>query len=151
MRDLLRAVVAQGGQVRAVRSLAVAILAFLPAVLAGAFPVAGRQVPQGAPDYTAQPFVLENKTAVLVFENDGTFTDTISFRVRVQSQAGVQQFGVLQFPYASATQTLDILYVRVVKPDKRVIETPAENALDMPAAITRQARFTATLRCSRLP
>jgi hypothetical protein len=44
----------------------------------------------------------------------------------VQSQAGVQQSGVLNFPYASGTSTMDIAYVRVIKPDNRVVETPAE-------------------------
>ncbi len=36
---------------------------------------------------------------------------------------------------------MEIVYVRVTKPDHRLIETPAENSLDMPSEITRQAPF----------
>lgn len=64
----------------------------------------------------------------------------------VQSQAGVKSLGVVAFPYASATSTLEIDYVRVVKPDGSVINTPDENILDMPADITRQAPFYSDLK-----
>jgi len=80
------------------------------------------------------------------FENDGTSSTTLKVRVRVQSQAGVKEFGVLTFPYASATTTLEIDHVRVIKPDGRIIETPAENALDMPTEVTREAPFYSDLK-----
>jgi transglutaminase-like putative cysteine protease len=66
--------------------------------------------------------------------------------MRIQSQAGLQQSGVLKFPYASATSTMEIVYVRVIKPDGRVVETPAENVLEMPSEVTRQAPFYSDLK-----
>ena len=48
---------------------------------------------------------------------------------------------MLKVSYPSATSTLDFTYVRVIKPDKRVVETPAENVLEMPAPITQAAPF----------
>lgn len=96
-------------------------------------------------DYSSQAVVVESLHTSAVFREDGTSTITVDARMRVQSQAGVQQFGMLHFPYASATTTLHIDSVRVIKPYKSVIATPAENALDMPADITRQAPFYSDL------
>ncbi len=97
-------------------------------------------------DYSNQAAVVENLNTSAVFHDDGTATLTRLARVRIQSQAGVQEFGVLHIPYASATTTLQIDYVRVARPDKQVIDTPAGNALDMPAEITQQAPFYSDLK-----
>lgn len=93
------------------------------------------------PDYSKEAFVDEEDTTKIVFENDGTGTREITFRLRVQSDAGVQRYSVLSLPYQEATETVEIVYVRVRKPDGTVIVTPAENILDMPSDITRQAPF----------
>ncbi len=79
------------------------------------------------------------------FENDGTYSYEVTQKTHIQSQAGVQALGVLQFGYAAATSSFDVEYVRVVKPDGRTVETPSENVLDMPAEITRQAPFYSDL------
>lgn len=97
-------------------------------------------------DYSKEPYVLERALTKAVFENNGTYSSETTSRTRIQSQAGVQQSGVLRFPYASAVSTMDILYVRVIKPDNRVVETPEENVLDMPSEITRQAPFYSDLK-----
>ncbi len=99
-----------------------------------------------AADYSKESFVFEQAFTKVVFENDGTYSMEATARVRIQSQAGVQQFGMLNFPYASATGTMDVVYVRAIKADNRVVETPAENVLDMPADITRQAPFYSDLK-----
>jgi hypothetical protein len=78
--------------------------------------------------YPKEAFVVEKIATRATFQNDGT----CSVRVRIQAQAG-QQFGVLD-------------YVRAVKPDDRIVETPAENILDMPANITREAPFYSDLK-----
>lgn len=79
------------------------------------------------------------------FQSDGTYSYEVTQKTHIQSQAALQQLGVLQFPYAAATSSLDVEYVRVAKPDGRTVETPSENALDMPADITRQAPFYSDL------
>lgn len=99
-----------------------------------------------APDYSNQTAVVESMVTNITYHDDGTSSTISSARVRVQSQAGLQAFGMLRFPYASATTTLKMAYVRVIKPDKRVVETPEENVLDMPADITRQAPFYSDLK-----
>jgi hypothetical protein len=50
-------------------------------------------------DYSKEAFVLEQSSDKFKFQNDGTSTREINIRVRVQSDAGVQQFGVLKFSY----------------------------------------------------
>jgi tetratricopeptide (TPR) repeat protein len=93
------------------------------------------------PDYSKEAFVDEDDSTKIVFENDGTGTRETSVRIRIQSDAGVQRYGVLTFPYQSAAENVEIDYVRVQKPEGAVITTPPENIQDMAADITRQAPF----------
>ena len=55
------------------------------------------------------------------FENDGTGVEETEAVVRIQSQAGVEEFGQLVFGYSSATEKLDVEYVRVRKPDGQLV------------------------------
>jgi len=99
-----------------------------------------------APDYSKEPFVIERISTRLVFANDGTYTSDTTAQVRIQSQAGVQNFSLITFPYASANGNLNIPYVRVRKPDGTTVVTPPENIQDMPADITRSAPFYSDIR-----
>jgi hypothetical protein len=96
-------------------------------------------------DYSQEGFVIEQVSTKERFENDGTSSSVDTARVRIQSEAGVQRYGLLSFSYPSATGTFEIDYVRVRKPDGSVVETPAENVQDMAAQITRQAPFYSDL------
>ena len=98
------------------------------------------------PDYSNEPFVLEQAITKISFQSDGTSMQETTVRVHIQSQAGLQNYGVLHFGFASATSKADIGYVRVTKPDHRVVQTSPENVLDMPADITRQAPFYSDLK-----
>jgi tetratricopeptide (TPR) repeat protein/transglutaminase-like putative cysteine protease len=96
-------------------------------------------------DYSQEAFVVEHTSCKIKFANDGTFTQENIARIRVQSDAGVQQYGLLTFSYPSATETLDIDYIRVRKLDGTVVTTPAENIQEMPADVTRSAPFYSDL------
>jgi len=93
------------------------------------------------PDYSAEPFVVEKISASTDVNADGTYNSDTTARVRIQSDAGLQRFGLISFSYASATTNLEIVYVRVTKPGGHIVETGPENILEMPADITRQAPF----------
>jgi len=54
------------------------------------------------PDYSKDAFVDEDDVTKIVFENDGTGTREASTRIRIQSDAGVQRYGVLTFAYQQA-------------------------------------------------
>jgi tetratricopeptide (TPR) repeat protein len=96
-------------------------------------------------DHTQEAFVIEQFFRKERFENDGSSSREDTARIRIQSGAGVQQYGVLSFSYASGTGTFEIGYVRVRKPDGTVVETPPDNVQDMAAEITRQAPFYSDL------
>src|SRR5579864_4963755 len=93
------------------------------------------------PDYSKEALIFENSITQIVFENDGTGTRESSARIRIQSDAGVQRYGLLTFSYQNSTESVDVDYVRVQKPDGTVVPTPADNTQDMAAQITREAPF----------
>ena len=90
-------------------------------------------------DYSKEASIVESYRTALAYEDDGTGTRQISARVKVQSDAGVQQYGLLVFGYVSGNEELQIDYVRVRKPDGSRVETPAESVQDMPSEVTRVA------------
>jgi transglutaminase-like putative cysteine protease/tetratricopeptide (TPR) repeat protein len=73
------------------------------------------------------------------FENDGTEVSETEAVVRIQSQAGVEEFGQLVFGYSSATEKLEVEYVRVRKPDGRMVVTPESTAQDFAPDVLREA------------
>jgi len=91
------------------------------------------------PDYSKEASIIEKTSTRLVLENDGTGIREAMVRVRMQSDAGVQNYGLLVFSYQSSSETMDIDYVRVHKPDGTVVATPLESIQDMAAEISRQA------------
>jgi tetratricopeptide (TPR) repeat protein/transglutaminase-like putative cysteine protease len=98
------------------------------------------------PDYSKEALIFENSITRIVFENDGTGTRDSSARIRIQSDAGVQRYALLTFAYQNSIESLDIDYVRVVKPDASIVVTPPENTQDITAEITRGAPFYSDLR-----
>ena len=73
------------------------------------------------------------------FENDGTEVSETEAVVRIQSQAGVEEFGQLVFGYSSATEKLEVEYVRVRKPDGKVVVTPDSTAQDFAPDVLKEA------------
>ena len=92
-----------------------------------------------APDYSNEPFVVEKYATHARFENDGTGTRDLLARIKVQSDAGVQQLGELVFGFNSANEEMDVKYVRVVKPDGTVIAAAADAIKEMTASVERDA------------
>ena len=132
---------------RMLRFLGVRSLLFfsLAASLVAQTPSSVKPSPSKA-DYSQEGFVIEQFSRKERFENDGTSSQEDTARVRIQSEAGVQRYGLLSFSYPSATGTLEIGYVRVRKTDGYLVETPPENVQDMAAQITREAPFYSDLR-----
>ena len=92
-------------------------------------------------DYSQEAWVIEDNSTKVAFSNDGNYTREQSSRIRVQTDAGVQNWGLLRFPFESATQTVEIDYVRVHKADGTTLITPPDNVQDLDAEITRAAPF----------
>jgi len=92
-----------------------------------------------ARDYSPEAFVIEQLRAHYRFEADGTGRKEISARIRVQSEAGLQQWGQLQVGYNSANERVEIPYVRVLKQDGTVVKAGDDAVQDLSAPVEREA------------
>ncbi|MGO9089006.1 MAG: DUF3857 domain-containing protein [Candidatus Sulfotelmatobacter sp.] len=90
-------------------------------------------------DYSEESFVVEQMHSRYRFEADGTGRKEVTARVRVQSEAGVQQWGQLQVGYNSANERVEIPYVRVVKQDGSVVKAGDDAVQDLSAPIEHEA------------
>ncbi len=107
--------------------------------------------PAGNPDHSGENFVVEDVSTDVTFSDDGTGQQELASRARILSQAGVQQFGVLSFPYNSSNERLNIIYIRVTKPNGAVTETPASNAQDIATEVSRIAPTYSDSREKQIP
>ncbi|MBV9073015.1 MAG: DUF3857 domain-containing protein [Acidobacteria bacterium] len=92
-----------------------------------------------AADYSQQPFVIEKYLTKIRFENDGTSEREQITRIRVQTQAGVQAFGQLHFPYNAANDKIEIASVKVTKPNGAVTNAGPDSVQDLTAPVAREA------------
>jgi hypothetical protein len=67
-------------------------------------------------------------------------------RVKIQSDAGVERFGQLVFPYTSANEKLEMDYVRVRKADGSVVNATTSDIQDLSAPLAREAPIYTDLR-----
>ena len=90
-------------------------------------------------DYSRESFVIEKMHSTYRFDADGTGRKETIARIRVQSEAGVQQWGQLQEGYNSASERVEIPYVRVLKQDGAVVKAGEDAVQDLSAPIEREA------------
>src|ERR1700728_1791304 len=95
--------------------------------------------PGMAPKYPEESFVIEQMHSYYRFEADGTGRKETKARIRVQSEAGVQQWGQLQEGYNSANERVEIPYVRVLKEDGTVVKAGDDAVQDLSAPLEREA------------
>jgi tetratricopeptide (TPR) repeat protein len=119
-----------------------------PNVVATPAPPAAAKVPI---DYSGESYIIQKYATDVTYAADGTGERLITVQLKIQSEAAVRQFGVLEFPYESRNEHLDFVYVRVRKPDGSVLPTPDTDAQDQPAEVTRQAPFYSDIRDKQLP
>lgn len=91
------------------------------------------------PDFSKEAFVTEQLHSIVRFENDGTGSRDSVFRIRIQSEAGVQRWGQLRFAYNSANERLEIPYVRVLKQDGSIVKATADSVQDLSAPVQQIA------------
>ena len=90
-------------------------------------------------DYSQEAFVVEQLRSTYRFESDGTGRKETVARIRVQSEAGVQQWGQIQIGYNSANERVEIAYVRVTKADGSVVKAGDDAVQDLSAPVEREA------------
>jgi tetratricopeptide (TPR) repeat protein len=105
-------------------------------------PVAGaaaKLADSKAPHYAQESFVIEQMHSHYRFEADGTGRKETTARIRVQSEAGVQQWGQIQEGYNSANERVEIPYVRVLKEDGTVVKADDAAVQDLSAPVEHEA------------
>ena len=101
--------------------------------------VASSQPAAKPADYSQESFVIEQMHSRYRFEADGTGRKETTARIRVQSEAGVQQWGQIQEGYNSANERVEIPYVRVLKEDGTVVKAGDDAVQDLSAPVEHEA------------
>jgi tetratricopeptide (TPR) repeat protein len=115
---------------------------------------AGQDAPKKAdpaPDYSKESSIILSAQTHLRFSADGSSVRTQTTSVKMLSEAGVKEWGVLGAAYASENEHLDVHYVRVHKADGATVVTPAANVLDLPSDVTREAPMYSDLKQKQIP
>jgi hypothetical protein len=102
-------------------------------------PPAPSKTEDKAPDYSQEGFVIEKWYTTYTFQNDGTGRREIYARVKVQSEAGVQQWGQVVLGYSSANERVEIPYVRVLKADGTTVTAAPDAIQDLSSPVEREA------------
>jgi tetratricopeptide (TPR) repeat protein len=135
------------------RSIVLAALAcFLPLLSAQtAKPASAPVATVTKPDLTGEAVVVEKSAIVLRYARDGSSVRTLTVVAHVLSDAGVRETGIITFPFSSLTETLTFDFVRVRKASGEAIETPVEDAQEVPMPVTQAAPMYSDLRTKQLP
>src|SRR5581483_10510416 len=102
-------------------------------------PPAPPAAPPTADDHSQEAFVVEKLHSSYRFENDGTGRRETYARIKVQSEAGVEEWGQLVLGYNSANERVEIPYVRVLKLDGSTVTAPADSVQDLSIPLEREA------------
>jgi TonB family protein len=97
-------------------------------------------------DFSKEGAVIEQMTTRVVFQSDGTYTYEQHARVRVQSDAGVRQYGLLPFSYQASVGRIEVKDVRVTRSNGSVVATPLDSIQDVTSEIYRDAPLYSDLR-----
>ena len=97
-------------------------------------------------DFAKESVIVEQSNWNVVFQNDGTYTQQQHARVRIQSDAGVRQYGVLPFSYLSSAGNVEVEDVHITKPNGSIVRTPKESVQDVTPEIYRDAPMYSDLR-----
>ncbi|HZD48586.1 MAG TPA: DUF3857 domain-containing protein [Silvibacterium sp.] len=108
-------------------------------------------LPSSDARYAREGVVYEKVATVIHYDANGLGDKTLTVVARIQSEGAVHEAGLLTFAYASGEEHPEAVYVRVRKPDGSVVNTPAEDAQDMPTEVTREAPFYSDLREIQIP
>jgi tetratricopeptide (TPR) repeat protein len=104
-----------------------------------------------APNYSRESSIIEHLDRVYTYAADGTGSREITGLVAINDQAAVKVWSVLTVPFASSAEHVVIDYVRVRRTDGTLISTPATDAQELPAPVTREAPFYSDLKEEQIP
>jgi tetratricopeptide (TPR) repeat protein/transglutaminase-like putative cysteine protease len=97
----------------------------------GSTPHSGAAQSPAPPDYSQEAYVVEHHRLSERYENDGTGSEALDVQIRVTSESGVQSLGQLKIGYSALSDKLDIVYVRVRKPDGTIVNAQESAVQDL--------------------
>src|ERR1017187_355516 len=97
-------------------------------------------------DFSKEGAVIEQWTTRVTFQSDGTSTRDFRARVRIQSDAGVQQYGILRLPYQASVERIEVQDIKVTSPNGSVVITPLDSIQDVTSELYREAPLYSDLR-----
>ncbi len=106
--------------------------------------------PDHPPDYSNEPFVIEEYSTVVRFENDGTGERTLDVRARVQNDTGAKRLSELVFGYDAANEKAEVRYLRVKRRDGSTVAGDADAVTDTIPEILRDAPSYANFKETRV-
>ena len=101
--------------------------------------------------YSGESFVAERSDVVYRMNADGTGSMQKTVAVKIQSEAALQQLGIVGMGFAGNTQRVEFQYVRTRRPDGSVTETSVSGVMEQPMQATVQAPFYSDLKVAQLP
>jgi tetratricopeptide (TPR) repeat protein/transglutaminase-like putative cysteine protease len=106
---------------------------------------------EASQDFAKEGVVIEQLATRVAFRSDGTSTTDFRARIRIRTDGGVRQYGVLTFPYQASVGSVEVQNVRVTKPNGSVIATPLDSIQDMTSEVSRDAPMYSDLREKHVP
>jgi len=101
--------------------------------------------------YDNEAFIVELSEATFRYNSDGTGERNLHQRVKIQNDAGVRGFSVVSIPYATSTESSQIVNLSVRHSDGSMTGTPATDAMDVTAPVTQQAPLYSDLKIQQIP
>jgi len=115
------------------------VLAQVPAPNSVPAPPVNPVAPAVALDHSQEAYVVEKLHTSYRFENDGTGRREFYVKIKVQSEAGVEQWGQVVVGYNSANERVEIPFVRVLKLDGSTVTAPQDSIQDLSIPLERDA------------
>lgn len=106
----------------------------------------GSSAPAARPDQgSQQAYVIQQRSTKMRFEEDGSSLRTERQTTLIQSDAGLQHFGILTFTYIEGHE-LSIDTVEVHKTDGRIVKAGPEHVQDVTPEVSRLAPVYSDIR-----
>jgi transglutaminase-like putative cysteine protease/Flp pilus assembly protein TadD len=130
--------------------LLVCLLCVPAAYLSAQSPAAGPgSAAATPPSYAGESFVVERLSNDVVFAADGTGHEEQTMRVRILSDAALEEFGILRISYRSDNQRVDVQ--ATVTANGTVVSTPLADIQDLPSDVSREAPMYSDTREKHVP
>ncbi|HSM85595.1 MAG TPA: DUF3857 domain-containing protein, partial [Candidatus Limnocylindrales bacterium] len=121
--------------------VAIATLPFLPALSHAQ----SKSPKSGSSDPSQQAAIIEDVRTTVRFEDDGASQETMRQQVKIQSEAGLKEYGIITFGFIAGSQ-FSIDTVEVHKKDGTIVKAGPANTQEVTPEISRVAPMYSDIR-----